>query len=252
MREEAIRLQGIASEKIRQIGSIRYNAVRGEIRLGREDFLRACGLDPAKRTILFAGPLGEYHYFEMFEAFKQLTAGGGVYQLILRVYPDKGLMASPYIQPIIQYAKSLPNVYVSLSDPHYRTGVKNMEVPQIEQDDLWHALEHCDVVVNHFSTMGLEACLFDKPVVYLLYSPTHAYTWIQPPVYFDHGLAIHNRRMLAYGVARTAANREELIEAIKEAIAQPEKFAEQRREVVRQEFGATGWPGGPALGRRLP
>jgi hypothetical protein len=238
MREEAIRLQGIASEKIRQIGSIRYNTVQEEIRLGREDFLRACGLDPAKRTILFAGPLGEYHYFEMFEAFNKLNAGNDTYQLILRIYPDKGLMASPYIQPIINHAKTLPNVYVSLSDPHYRTGVKNLEVPQIEQDDLWHALEYSDVVVNHFSTMGLEACLFDKPVIYLLYFPSQGYTWILPPVYFDHGLAIHNRRMLGYGVARTASNREELIESIKEAIARPEKFAERRREVVRQELGA--------------
>ena len=111
-----------------------------------------------------------------------------------------------------------------------------MEVPQIEQDELWHSLKYSDVIVNHFSTMGLEACMFDKPVIYLFYFPQNGYTWIQPPVYYDHGLAIHNRRMLGYGLTRTASNQEELLEAIKDALAYPKKF-ERTPEGVEHEFG---------------
>lgn len=237
MQYDAIRYQDIPPEKIKMIGSIRYNAVQNEILLSREEFFTACGLDPSKKTILFAGTLGEYHYFEMFEVIDQLSKEGEIYQFIFRIYPDKSLMSSPYIKPIIHYANSLPNVYVSISDPHYKTGSNKMEVPQIEQNELWHALKYSDVVVNHFSTMGLEACMFDKPTIYLEYFPTLGYTWIQPPVYFDHGLAIHNRRMLASGVALTASSREEVIQTIKEALAHPEKFAAQRREVVEIELG---------------
>jgi hypothetical protein len=237
MRDDAIYYQGIEPEKIRMIGSIRYNAVSGEIRLSREEFFKSCGLDPGKRTILFAGPLGEYHYFEMLQIFEELLKKDDRYQMIFRIYPDKSLMASVYIKPIMTYAQSIPQVHVSLSDPHYQTGSKKMEVPQIEQDELWHSLQYSDVIVNHFSTMGLEACMFDKPVVYILYFPNTGYTWIQPPTYYDHGLAIHNRRMLGYGIMRTASNQEELIECIKDAVAHPEKFADERRRVVEKELG---------------
>ena len=237
MREDAIHYQGIAAEKIRMIGSIRYNAVAREIQWSREEFFRYCGLDPKGKTILFAGPQGEYHYFEMLQVFEELVKQDQKYQMIFRVYPDKGLMATPYIRPILAYARSLPRVYVSLSDPHYQTGSKGLEVPKIEQNELWHALRYCDVVVNHFSTMGLEACLFDKPVIYLLYFPLTGYTWIQPPIYYDHGLAIHNRRMLGYGLARTASNRSELVQAIQDAIAYPEKYARERRRAVENELG---------------
>jgi hypothetical protein len=237
MEGEAVRYQGIEKEKIKIIGSIRYNAVQGEIRLSREDFFKACGLDPSKKTILFAGPQGEYHYFEMFEAFHQLMQENVPVQMIFRIYPDKAVMAENYMNPIIHYARSLPQVYVSLADPHYQTGVKHLEVPQIEQNELWHSLQYSDVLVNHFSTMGLEACMFDKPVIYIRYFPQTGYTWIQPPVYYDHGLAIHNRRMLEYGVARTAYSRKELLETIKDALNHPEKFADKRREVVKLELG---------------
>lgn len=79
--------------------------------------------------------------------------------------------------------------------------------------------------------------MFDKPVIYLLYFPQTGYTWIQPPIYYDHGLAIHNRRMLKYGLARTASNRDELIEAIVDAVTYPEKYADERRKAVENELG---------------
>ncbi len=236
MRADARYFHGIHDSKIQMIGSLRHNAVQEDLRYDRKTFLRACGLDPSKKTILFAGPQGDFHYFEMLQAFESLSAEG-IYQLIFRIYPDKVLMSSPSIKPIIRYAKNLPNVYVSIADPHYQIGMKDLEVPQIEQNDLWHALQHSDVVVNHFSTIGLEACMFDKPVVYLQYFPETGYTWLQPPLYLDHSLLLHNRRMLNYGVARMASNREELIEGIKDAIANPEMYKEERKLAVQQELG---------------
>jgi protein tyrosine/serine phosphatase len=43
--------------------------------------------------------------------------------------------------------------------------------------------------------------------------------------------------MLDYGIMRTASNQEELIEAIKDALAYPEKYAQERRRVVEKELG---------------
>jgi hypothetical protein len=91
--------------------------------------------------------------------------------------------------------------------------------------------------VNIYSTITLEACLFDKPAVYLGYHPTKSHGWLQPPVYFDYLTLLHTERMLAYGVVPRARDRADLIRLIREAIAQPGRFREQRATIVRDELG---------------
>jgi hypothetical protein len=237
MRDDAIRLHGIAPERIRVIGSVRYDALAREIVHDRATFLRAIGLDPGKRTILFAGPQSEYPYFEMLQAFEQIQAEDGDYQLILRLYPDKALMASPYVKPLLHYARATPGIYLSIGDPQHGARGARPGPPEIEQTELWHALRHCDVVVNYFSTIAVEACLFDKPAVYFVYRQLHSHGWLSPPPAFDYGTLLHNRRMLAYGVVPVARNRAELLRLIREAVADPARFRAERALIVRQELG---------------
>lgn len=237
MREDAVRLHGVPPERIRTIGPVRYDTVvRGAFQ-DRATFLRSIGLDPDRRTILFAGSLAEYHYFEMLQAFEQLRAEDEGYQLILRIYPERTLMASPFMKPLVHYARGVPGVYVSLGDPHAWAQAGHEEPPRIEQAELWHALRHSDVVVNLYSTIALEACLFDKPIVCVLYHPTRGYAWARPPRYFDYGRLLHNRRMVAYGVMTLARDRGELLQRIREAVADPERFKAQRAYAVEQELG---------------
>jgi hypothetical protein len=237
MREDAVRLQAIPSDRIREIGAIRYDAVARQIVRDHDTFIRAIGLDPAKRTILFAGSPGEPYYFEMLQAFEQLQAEGDGYQLILRLYPDKALMASAYTTPLMHYARNAPGVYLSIADPDHRAPGQFQGLPEIEQDELWHALRHCDVVVNIYSTITLEACLFDKPAIYLSYHPMKSHGWLRPPVYFDYLTLGHTRRMIAYGVVPRARDRADLLRLIREACAQPDRFRERRAAIVRQELG---------------
>jgi hypothetical protein len=241
MRDDAIRLHAVDADRIRIIGSVRYDNVGRQKFADRETFLRARGLDPAKRTILFAGAMHEFHYYEMLEVFEEMRRQDDAIQLILRIYPDKLFMVLPYIKPLIRYGQSVPGVYVSVGDPNFRVGRKDEPVPEIEEDELMHALKHADVVVNLFSTIALEACIFDKPVVYVLYYPQRADAWIRPPRYFDWGLALHNRRMVDYGIARMAADRKALIEAIGDALANPGKSREERKRTVELELGPMDW-----------
>ncbi len=237
MRHDAIHLHGIAEKNIRMIGALRYNNIARQIKHDRDTFLKTRGLDPTKRIILFAGGMHEYHYFEMLRLFDELQGGTDAYQLILRVYPDKMFMASPYIKPLIGYAANLPGVYVSVGDPFYQTAAKDRPVMQFEEDELWHALQYSDVVINLYSTIALEACLFDKPVVYQIYYPMQGYAWLQPPRYLDWGLLSHNRRLVEYGFAQLAHSSQELLAAVEDAVAHPERFRTQRRRAVAQELG---------------
>jgi hypothetical protein len=237
MRDDAVRLHGIPPERVRMIGAARYDAVVHDVADDRSTFLGRIGLDPAKRTILFAGSGAEYHYFEMLQAFEELRTKHGDYQLILRTYPDKVLMASPFMTPLIEYARTVPGVYVSVGDPHARLPGMERELPQIEQADLWHALRHCDVVVNLYSTIALEACLFDKPAVYLDYFPMTGYAWRKPPAYVDYGRYVHNRRLVSYGATPIARDRAALLRLIQDAVADPGRHKRERALAVQQELG---------------
>lgn len=237
MKSDAVDLHDIPAANIRTIGSIRYDHLHEAIKQGREDFLTRLGLDPHKKTILFAGPLSEDQYFEMMQAYEELLEEDNRYQMIFRMYPGKNFMASPYAKPIITYARSLPGVYVSIGDPDYRVGSKEKAVMQIEQFELWHAFQYSDVVINYFSTVALESCVFDRPVISIVYRPMHNYGWLSPPVYADHPGLPHNMRLYSYGAVQRANNRSELLAAIREAVDQPNKYQDERRTAVEKEMG---------------
>jgi hypothetical protein len=247
MRDDAARLHAVPPERIEMIGPVRYDAVVAEGAADRATFLAGLGLDPARRTILFAGSLAEHHYFEMLQAFDELRAADPAFQLILRIYPDKTLMASAYAAPLIHYARSRPGVYVSLGDPHPRLPGQAEELPQIEQAELWGALRHADVVVNLYSTIALEACLFDTPAVYMAYQRTPSHGWHRPPVYVDYGRLLHNRRLIAYGATPQARSRAELLRLIREAVANRRRHHEARRRVIAAELGPVDGRAGARL-----
>lgn len=238
MKGDAVDLHDIPADNISMIGSIRYDRLHEAIHQSREEFLGRLGLDPGKKTILFAGPLSEDQYFEMMQAYEELLAEDNGYQMIFRMYPGKNFMASAYAKPIIHYAKSLPGVYVSIGDPDYRVGKKDDKaVMQIEQFELWHAFQYSDVVINYFSTVALESCVFDRPVISMLYRPMHNYGWLSPPQYADHPGLPHNMRLHSYGAVQRVKNREELLAMIREAVSQPDKHKSKRRKAVEEEMG---------------
>jgi hypothetical protein len=237
MKRDAIALHDIPEERIKLIGAVRYDRLKKTIIEQRDAFLKRCGLDSDKKTILFAGPLSGDQYFEMLKVYECLCETDGCYQMIFRMYPNKKFMESVYVKPIIHYAKSLPGVYVSIGDPDYRTGDKEEAVLKIEQYELWHAFEYSDLVVNYFSTAALEACLFNKPVISMNYRPLEDYGWLAPPDYADHASLPHNQRLKDYGAVHRVSSREELIEAIRTAVLYPDRYSAGRRTAAEQELG---------------
>ena len=237
MKGDAVSLHDIPEANIRLIGSIRYDRLHEAIYQSRVEFLERLGLDPGKKTILFAGPLSEDQYFEILQVYEELLAEDSGYQMIFRMYPGKDFMASPYAKPIIHYAKSLPGVYVSIGDPDYRVGSKDKAVMQIEQFELWHSFQYCDVVINYFSTVALESCVFDRPVISMVYRPMHNYGWLSPPKYADHPGLPHNERLYSYGAVQRVNSRGELLAKIREAISHPEKYQVARCKAVEVEMG---------------
>lgn len=237
MEEDAVILHGVPRDRITVVGSIRYNHVRS-MRFDRDSYLEKMGLNPEKKTILFAGFVYEYHYFEILDLYKALCAEGEECQLILRVYPNKELLNSVYMEALLGFADNTPGVCVSLGDPHYRKGAHKGEVLQIEEDELMGALHACDVVINQYSTISVEACMFDKPAINMWYFPPGNGAMRVAPEYTDYSRLFHNRRMDAYDAIPRASSREQLRALLREALASPSQRASARAEVVQKEIGA--------------
>jgi hypothetical protein len=237
MEEDAQKLHGVPADRISRIGSIRYNTVFDRAMPSRESFFSKLGLDPSKKTLLFAGAMFEYHYFEMLSVFEQMRVSQPDIQLILRLYPSKGLMRSPFIEPLVGYASGRPGVYVSIGDPHYKSSEGGREPIYIDETELWCALRYSDVVINIFSTISLEACIFDKPAVNMWYFERRSKGFLRTPQYIDFSRSFHNRRLLSYGAIRTATSRAELVEFIQNALQNPAATADARKTVVEDECG---------------
>ena len=237
MRQDAIDLHAIPPERVAAIGAIRYDRVQSECEPDKAKFLRACGLDPAKPVILFAGSTFEFHYFEMLEILRLLRAQGDDCQLILRVYPNKTLMASPFIPALIAHARSLAGVHVSVGDPDFASGAAHLEVLQIEETELWNSLAWCDLVINLYSTIALEGCVFDKPVINMWYFGRHDQRTLRPAVVVDYPSYRHVRRMAEYGAVSVAESRADLQRLIVENLAHPEAQRAARARAVAQECG---------------
>lgn len=238
MRDDAICYHGIGAEKITEVGSLRYNTNLKLLDTDRREFLVSLGLDPNKKTILFAGFFFEYHYFEMMAVYRKLLADGVECQLIMRVYPNKVLMSSVFMTPLLEYIERMPGVYLSVGDPNYKKGEPGKSVLQIEEYELWNSLNACDCVINIFSTISLEACIFDTPAINMYYFQEPFAGLARAPLYYDYEQLFHSRRLVSYGAITTTRSRGELIAAIVDSLEEPSRLQQERETTVELECGS--------------
>lgn len=237
MREDAYRRHDIPRDRVHPIGALRYNLLPDRESLSRDSFLWSIGFDPSAKTIVFGGSSYEYHYFEFFSAYRILKERLDTpLQLIIRVYPNKTLLDSAYLQILMDYAATQSDVWVSVGDPNFRERQSDTDVIVIDEDGLWKILNAADVVINLFSTLALEACIFDKPVIHMWYFLPMPRVLLQPVYYPSHD-ALHNRRAVDSGAVVVARSREELVNAIIRALNQPSELSIQRRKYVEHECG---------------
>ncbi len=237
MLEDAVAYQGIAFDRVKVIGSLRYNSINKDKLQNPEEFLKSIGLETNKKTIVFAGYAYASQYYEVLAMYRDLLASGVQCQLILRLYPNKTFMNSIYIEPLIHYAKSLPHTYISFADPHFLYGYRDKEVLQVEEDELWNILNSCDVLVDYYSTITLEGAIFNKPIIHMHYLPQTAQPYLSKLIPLPTWDQIHSRRILASGAVQVAHNRQELMTEIHEAFRQPVMLADARKNLVTRECG---------------
>lgn len=228
MQQEARQLHGYPIERAPVIGCLRFDHYTYD-RLDpffptREEFLASKNLDPAKRTIVHAGPTPSNYpprkeLVRMLVDFKETGLLAGDPNIFIRVHP---------IDALDNYREfmNIPGVHIERAGrptrPDSASGQK-IEMSHTDALNLTATLAHADVIVNFASTVIIEACLFDKPVINVGFPDYRR-------IVYDYE---YNKGLLDTGAVRLASTPEELVHLTNQYLIHPERDREQRKKLAR-------------------
>lgn len=203
-----------------------------EFHLDRATFCHKIGADPGRPLVLYTTGManhmpGEPHIVEQIANMLRRMDDLARPQLLVRVYPKDQTGRFEELR------RRRPDI---LFPPV--AWVPNHLTPE-PQDcvDLTNTLRHAAVGINVASTVSLELCMFDKPVINIAYNPPQAdKESIDFARYydFDHYLPVIDSGAVA--LARSPGQLEALI---RDALLHPSELSEQRRSLLRSMFGET-------------
>lgn len=216
MADEVHRLHGYPVKKLEVIGAVQYDRFLYPLEMSREDFLRSIYLDPTKKTIFFAGGVNINHYFEIYRLFidEKKRVWNGDFNFVVRPQPHAKLLDSPGWR-IMERLFTEAGVYVSnpgsVDASGDRTRELNLDLGLDEgPDELNYLLRYSDVLVNNFSTMGLEAAICDLPTIHIGYDTYTFGVRFAVTTGFQRRMT-HNRRDLRLKASKVARNEKELL-----------------------------------------
>jgi len=195
----------------------------------RDKFCRSVGADPDKRIVLYATGMPNHMPDE---------------QLLVEDLADilKGEFSDIPTQLLVRvYAKDRSGRFEELKarrhdilfqnvlwEPHWLT-------PLTEDLPLWtNTLLHCDVGINVASTVSLELCMFDKPVINIGYNP--ATVPESEMRYLSYYKFDHYAPIIESGGVRLARNREEMVKELNRALRYPRDDSTERKALIEKMF----------------
>ncbi len=242
MADEVIKLHGFPASKIEITGAVQYDRFMKPLPLSREEFLKSIHLDPQKKTVLFAGGVNINHYFDVYRVFveQREKIWPEPFNFIVRPYPHIKLLGSPAWQ-VLEKLFTSSGAYISNPGSIDASGDRTEELRQDftfndEPDELNYLLRFSDLMVNYFSTIGLEAAICDLPVIHIGYD---AFAFGQ-----RYGVTTkflqrqtHNRRKLRLAAARIAMTEDELLKHVSAYLENHDLDKEARYEYAVSECG---------------
>lgn len=226
---DAVR-QDYPENRISVVGFPKFDVyARRDALIPRDVFLRKLGLDPSRKTILYAGagdqlaPYDEEVLRDLLVAIEQgkLTAPT---QVIVRPHP-KYLYRKEIIplSPLWVYDR-----------PNEKGGkmIENFEFDQEVEAHLMNSVIHCDLLIHTVSTLGIEGAIFDRPTITLAFDGTQKVPEaLSVARYYKY---THIKRVMTTGGMRRANNLEELLRLTNDYLLHPERDREERKKMARE------------------
>ncbi len=242
MADEAIRLHRYPASNLEITGAVQYDRFIQPLTITRDEFLQSIHLDPTKKTIFFAGGVNINHYFEIYRLFVQEKnrVWKEEFNFIVRPQPHAKLLDSPGWK-VMENLFGQAGVYVSNPGSIDASGDRINELRldlglDEGPDELKYLLQYSDVLINIFSTIGLEAAICDLPTIHVGYD---AYTFgmkFGVTTGFQQRMT-HNQRSLRLKASKVSKSEKELLEHIELYLSDRSVDREARREYAVSECG---------------
>lgn len=221
----------IRKEQVFVTGSPQFDFhFRPEFYQNREDFCASIGADPARPIVLYTTGManhmpGEPEIVEEIADILLKGKGEKLPQLVVRVYP-----------------KDLTGRFDEL-----KTRRTDILFPKIAWEESWltpkpedsyalvNALRHAALGINVASTISLELCMFDKPVINVGYNPGSVDA--RELNYADYYYFDHYRPVVECGAIEVARNHAQMYELIWSALNEPSKKSDERQKLIKKMFG---------------
>ena len=228
MKEQAVSLHGYDPAAISVAGAPQFDP-HFRARTPRVEFFARIGADPGRKLIaLTTTPRSLYsqHDHVLRELVKAMTSGALTSaQVLVRLHPRDEFDA---------YKEFATTPHVIIEKP-FRDTVRvadglAIDVMPENQKHLGDTLCHADVVVNVASTITIEACIFDTPVVNINFDGPDASPYVRSArryYSFTHYVNITSR-----GAVRVATSPEEMVRDAAAYLADPSRDAAGRKQVV--------------------
>lgn len=232
---------GIPSSRIEIIGAPSLDPLFAEPVMARDEYLRGIGLDPGKKTIIYAGGVLVGQAFDVIEL---LVRSGlvGECNLIYRPYPHGKVFASKTARLIRNYLDSYQDVFVTDAEALSNTIDATLSGFQLSKDisldEKTLQLRYSDVVINHFSTFGLEACVLDVPVVQIAYDGPSMYAIKRGAHPSINSRQVHNSVQIDSGAAAIARSEDDIVGQVRQYLKDPARNGDERRRYAEFECGA--------------
>jgi hypothetical protein len=221
----------VKPEQVIVTGSPQFDLhFRPEFHWSRKDFCRAVGADPERPIILYSTGManhmpGEPLIVERLASMLREMKEFGPPQLMVRVYPKD------HSKRFEEVAARNPDILFPEIpwEPNWLT-------PQLEDTYLLtNMLRHVSMGINIASTISLELCMFDKPVINVGYNPPGMN--ISPIDFRRYYEFDHYRPVVQSGAVSVAWSEEQIRQQIRQALSHPQTLSANRRNLIESMFG---------------
>lgn len=227
MAAEARALHGFSARALAVVGSLRFDHYFTDrddpALLSREAFLRSKGLDPSRKTVVWAGPTPANYppRLEFLSELLRLRREGAIRSnpnILVRLHPNDP--HTPYREFSVE-----PCLAIERAGRQTRSDAAGGQKIEMGADDflnLTATLTHADVVLNFASTMIIEACIFDTPVINVAFPADRSIVYQYE----------YNQGLIATGGVKTAYSPSELAALVNRYLEQPEFERAERKQLL--------------------
>lgn len=223
----------ILPEQVSVTGTPQFDPhFRPENRWSREELALRIGVDPDRPIVLYTSGManhmpGEPSLVEEIADRLRVAFGSQGPQLVVRVYAKDRTGRFDDLRE--------RRGDIVFSAPIWET---SWLTPLPADTPLWTSLlVHADVGINVASTVSLELCMLDRPVVNVGFNPPGVPD--QPVKYADYYDFDHYRRVVNSGAVSVCESIDALVDEVSRSLRRPEERSPQRRALVEQMFGST-------------